>query len=213
MIDRILSLKHSAIRHLFLFVIHTNMHPLLNNLEKILVSEEAIKNRIAKLGVQIAEDYKQEGIDEIIVIAITNGAIIFAADLLRKLPINTRLDCVRVSTYKDDTSPQGEPEIIDSIRANIHGRHVLMIDDILDTGRTCTKIVRVLSEKNPASIKTCMLLDKKGRREINFEADYVGFEIPNEFVVGYGLDFAELYRSLPCIGVVKADLQNPPEWT
>ncbi len=189
------------------------MNPLLQDLEKILVSEDAIKKRIDELGIEITRDYLNAGVQELTIVAITNGAIIFTADLLRKIPLRTRLDCVRVSSYQDETKPIGEPQIIDNIRLNIHGRHVLMIDDILDTGRTCSKIVHALKTKNPATIKTCMLLDKKGRREVAFEADYVGFKIPNEFVVGYGLDFAENYRSLPCIGVVKAELQNPPEWT
>lgn len=189
------------------------MHPLVNDLEKILISEDAIQQRIIELGAQITRDYLEEAIEEITVIAITNGAVMFAADLLRKLHLRCRLDCVRVSSYQDETKPIGEPEIIDKIRLNLHGRHLLMIDDILDTGRTCSKIVRLLKSEKPASIKTCMLLDKQGRREIPFKANYVGFTIPNEFVVGYGLDFAEHYRGLPCIGVVKAELQNPPEWT
>lgn len=189
------------------------MHPLLNDLEKIIVSEDDIRQRVQELGAQITREYSEQGITELTVVAITNGAIIFTADLLRQIFVSTRLDCVRVSSYQDETKPIDEPQIIDNIRLSIHGRHVLMIDDILDTGRTCTKIVKALEMKEPASIKTCMLLDKQGRREIPFEADYVGFEIPNEFVVGYGLDFAENYRSLPCIGVVRADLQNPPEWT
>jgi len=189
------------------------MHPLINDLEKILVTEEQIQMRIAELGAEIENTYREMGVEELSVIAITNGSIFFTADLMRKINLSTRLDCVRVSSYQDETQPVDEPEIIDNIRLSIHGRHVLMIDDILDTGRTCTKIVEALKTKEPASIKTCMLLDKKGRRDVPFEADYVGFTIPNEFVVGYGLDFAEHYRSLPCIGVVKAELQNPPEWT
>ena len=188
------------------------MHHLINDLQKILVSEESIQQRIHELGDQISEDYQRDRISEITVIAIINGAVVFAADLIRRIHLSTRLDCVRVSAYLDDTQPIKEPEMIDNIRLQIEGRHVLMVDDILDTGKTCSKIVSALNSQKPASIKTCMLLDKKGRREIPFEADYVGFPIPNEFVVGYGLDFAEKYRGLPCIGVVKPELQNPPEW-
>ena len=188
------------------------MHPLQEDLEKVLLSESAIQARIVELGAEIARDYTEAGISEVTIVAITNGAIIFTADLIRQLPLNIRLDSVRVSSYRNEMTPVSEPDIIDNIQLNINGEHVLMVDDILDTGRTSEKIIAALEMQNPASIKTCMLLDKNAPREREFNADYVGFSIPNEFVVGYGLDFAERYRGLPCIGVVKSELHNPPEW-
>ena len=182
------------------------MHP---DLENILVTKDAITKRIAALGRQISRDYDGE---EISVIAIINGAIFFTADVLRKIRQPVRLDCIRVSSYKGTTKSQGTPEIIGGISLDLENRHVLLVDDILDTGKTLSIVTGQIRRLKPASLRTCVLLEKEGRREVEFEADYVGFRIPDKFVVGYGLDFAERYRNLPCIGVLKPNLQNPPEW-
>ncbi|RRJ99802.1 hypothetical protein Ga0100230_017260 [Opitutaceae bacterium TAV3] len=109
-------------------------------------------------------------------------------------------------------SPPAKPRILGNLSLDIANRHVLIIDDILDTGKTLSVVVNMIRKLDPASVRTCVLLDKRGRREVEFEADFVGFQIPDKFVVGYGLDFAERYRNLPCIGVLKPHLQNPPEW-
>lgn len=185
---------------------------LMDDLAEILVSEEALAERIAELGEEITNHYLGKDIEEIVVVAVTNGSIVFVADLMRKLKLHARLDCIRVSSYRDDTQPVSEPEIIDNIRLNIAGEHVLLIDDILDTGSTLQKLVGVLRAMKPASLRTCILLDKEGRRTKTYRASYSGFTIPEAFVVGYGLDFAERYRNLPCIGVLRPELQNPPEW-
>ncbi len=182
----------------------------LDDLDSILVTEEEIKARLKELGAELNEAY--EGRD-LAVIAIINGAIIFVADLIRELNLSLQLDCVRVSSYRDETRPVQEPEIIDKIRLDLEGKDVLIIDDILDTGNTLNRVCEIFTAMKPASLKTCVLLDKKATRSVEFEADFVGFHIPDEFVVGYGLDFAERYRHLPCIGVLKTELQNPPEWT
>jgi len=179
------------------------------DLDSTLVSEEQIQARLKELGQQITNDYQGR---ELAVIAIINGAVIFVADLIRQMNLPVQLDCIRVSSYRDETRPIQEPEIIDRIRLNVEGIDVLLIDDILDTGNTLAKITQVIGSMNPASLKTCVLLDKQTPRKVDFNADYVGFEIPDEFVVGYGLDFAERYRQLPCIGVLKPELQNPPQW-
>lgn len=179
------------------------------NLETILVSEQAIRRRVKKLGAEIKAVYGEE---EITVVAIINGAILFAADLLREITNPVRLDCIRVSSYRNETTSQGTPQLMHSLSLDIANRHVLLIDDILDTGKTLSMVVGLIRKLSPASVKVCVLLDKKGRREVPCEADFVGFEIPDKFVVGYGLDFAERYRNLPCIGVLKPQLQNPPEW-
>lgn len=182
----------------------------LSDLDSIIVDEAAIQLRLKELGREISLAYAGK---EIAVIAIINGAIIFVADLIRKMDISLQLDCIRVSSYRDETSPTQAPEIIDNIRLNLKDMNVLLIDDILDTGNTLSRVSEVLRLMGPASLRTCVLLDKKGRRNVEFEADFVGFEIPDEFVVGYGLDFAERYRQLPCIGVLKPELQNPVQWT
>lgn len=181
----------------------------LDDLETILVEEDAIKRRLKELGAEISAAYEGQ---EVAVIAIINGAIIFVADLIRQFDLSMQLDCVRVSSYRDESISHETPQIIDRIRLDLKGLDVLLIDDILDTGKTLSKVSEIVWKMGPASLKTCVLLDKKARRNVDFEADFVGFEIADEFVVGYGLDFAERYRQLPCIGVLKPELQNPPQW-
>lgn len=185
---------------------------MLKDISKILVSDAQIRARIDELGKEITDYYRSHGIDEISLVCITNGSIIFVADLMRQLDLHLRLDCIRVSSYQDEMSPITEPEIIDQIRLELKGRHTLLIDDILDTGATLSKIAKILKRMGPASLRTCVLLDKQGRRAKHLSPEYRGFTIPDEFVVGYGLDFAELYRNLPFIGVLKAEQQNPPVW-
>ncbi|MBE7537166.1 MAG: hypoxanthine phosphoribosyltransferase [Opitutaceae bacterium] len=179
------------------------------DLETVLVSEQSIRRRIRKLGAEIGAVY---GNEEITVIAIINGAILFTADLLRAVSNPVRLDCLRVSSYRNQTKPLGAPQLLNSLSLDISNRHVLLIDDILDTGKTLSMVTGLIHKLSPASVRVCVLLDKKVSRQVPFEADFVGFEIPDRFVVGYGLDFAERYRNLPCIGVLKPHLQNPPEW-
>jgi hypoxanthine phosphoribosyltransferase len=123
-----------------------------------------------------------------------------------------RLDCIRVSSYGMKTKSIGTPQIIHSLTIDIKNRDVLLIDDILDTGKTLKLVSELVRELKPSSLRTCVLLDKKARREVPIEADFVGFEIPDRFVVGYGLDFAERYRNLPGIGVLKPDKQNASTW-
>lgn len=181
-------------------------HP---DLERVLVSEADIKGRLKVLGREISKTYHDE---EITVVAIVNGAVFFTADLIRQMTCPVRLDTIRVSSYRNSTRPVGPPRILDSLQIDVENRHVLLIDDILDTGRTLSLVVSEMQKRKPATLRTCVLLDKKVRREVPIEADFVGFTIPDKFVVGYGLDFAERYRNLASIGVLKADLQNPPEW-
>jgi hypoxanthine phosphoribosyltransferase len=187
-----------------------NALPSYGDLDEIIVSESMIKRRVRKLGSEITAAF---GNEEITVVAIINGALFFVADLLREVRCPVRLDCIRVSSYRNEMRSIGKPEIVHSMTIDIANRHVLLIDDILDTGKTLSVVVNLIKKLNPASVKTCVLLDKQGRREVDFEADFVGFPIADQFVVGYGLDFAERYRNLPCIGILKAHLQNPPEWT
>lgn len=180
----------------------------MHELEHILVTEEQLAERTRELGEEISGFYNGE---EVTVVAIINGALFFTADLLRRIALPVRLDCTRISSYRNETV-SGEPEVLYQITLDVENRHVLIIDDILDTGKTLSKILRMFERLNPKSLRTCVLLEKQGRREVPCEADFVGFKIPDKFVVGYGLDFAERYRNLPCIGVLKPDFQNPPEW-
>ena len=181
----------------------------LEDLDKILVREREIQSRLAELGEEIRNDYNGR---ELAVIAIINGAVIFVADLIRQIQLPIQLDCIRVASYRDESRPVQAPEIIDHVRLNLKSIHVLLIDDILDTGQTLSRITETIAKMQPASIKTCVLLDKDVPRAVDFTADYIGFKIPDAFVVGYGLDFAERYRQLPCIGILKPELQNPPVW-
>jgi hypoxanthine phosphoribosyltransferase len=173
---------------------------LFGDFEKILFDESTIRDRVSSLSEQINRAYADS---ELTVIAIANGALIFTADLIRKITLPIRLDCIRASSYLNQTKPKQSPEIISDTRLDIKGTNVLVIDDILDTGNTLLKISEKLRSMQPNSLKTCVLLDKKSRRSVDIEADFTGFEIPDEFVVGYGLDFAESYRQIPYIGVLK----------
>jgi hypoxanthine phosphoribosyltransferase len=187
----------------------TELPPTHPDLESVLITEQQIRKRVKQLAVEIMKTY---GDEEITVVSIINGAILFTADLLRQITNPVRLDCMRISSYGNATRSIGTPQLIHNLTLDVSNRHVLLIDDILDTGKTISLVASQISKLHPASIRTCMLLDKHGRREVEFNADFVGFQIPDKFVVGYGLDFAERYRNLPCIGVLKAHLQNPPEW-
>lgn len=177
------------------------------DLKKVLIDESQIQGRLNELSQEIESIYQP---DEITVISIINGALIFTADLIRRIHLPLRLDCIRATSYGDSSVPVHTPKIIDSVRLDVANRHILLVDDILDTGNTLMRVRTELAKKNPASIRTCVLLDKKARRQVEFEADLVGFDIPDEFVVGYGLDFAERYRHLPCIGILRPELQSVP---
>jgi hypoxanthine phosphoribosyltransferase len=137
-----------------------------------------------------------------VVVSLLNGTVMFLADLIRHLTLPLRLDFMGVSSYGLGTE-SGDLVFTKELRLDVRGRDVLLVDDILDTGKTLAAVAGLIKSKGALTVKTCVLLDKKARRAVPFEADYVGFDIPNEFVVGYGLDFNERYRNLPCIGVLK----------
>jgi hypoxanthine phosphoribosyltransferase len=185
---------------------NSEQHP---DLESVMFTEAQIKKRVRELAREIRKVY---GGGEFTIISIINGAVMFTADLMREIDNPVRLDCVRISSYGNRTTSVGTPQIVSSLTIDIARRHVLLIDDILDTGKTITLVSGLIMKLGPASLRTCVLLDKVGRRQVPFDADFVGFKIPDKFVIGYGLDFAERYRNLPCIGVLSPRLQNPPEW-
>ncbi len=184
---------------------------MLEDLSEILVSEDELHRRVDEMGAELTGLYKDQGVNEVDIICITNGSILFCADLMRRLDVYTRLECVRVSSYRNDMKPVSEPEILAKIRLDLTGRHVLLLDDILDTAQTLTRLSQVILAQKPASLRSAVLLSKPARRQVDFDVDLVGFEIPDQFVVGYGLDFAERYRNLPIIGVLKPELQKVPE--
>ena len=182
------------------------LHP---DLAEVLLTDEQIRGRIKTLAAEIKAVY---GNREFTIISLINGAVMFTADLMREIDNPVRLDCIRVSSYGQQTKSIGTPKIIHSLTLDIARRDVLIIDDILDTGKTLKLVRDLVSDLKPASVRTCVLLDKRSRREVDMEADFIGFEIPDKFVVGYGLDFAERYRNLPGIGVLKPEKQNTAGW-
>lgn len=175
---------------------------LIADLEKVLIDATAIDKRLQALGQEISQCYQDK---ELTVISVINGAIIFTADLIRQIEIPIMLESLRVSSYQNSCSPQTKPALFDAVKLELKGAHVLIIDDILDSGRTLSAVIQHLQSKQPASLKTCVLLDKMCRRDCPIAADFVGFKIPDAFVVGYGLDYAQRYRQLPCIGILKAE--------
>ncbi len=175
---------------------------MLNDLERTLFHEQTIMSRLDELGAQITRDY--DGRD-LTVIAVLNGSILFVADLMRRIQLPLRLDCISVSSYHGGTESSGTVTFDQNSLPDCEGRHVLILDDILDTGRTLHAIRhRLHAEASPLSVRICVLLRKAKIRAEELDADYVGFDIGDEFVVGYGLDYREQYRNLPFIGVLKA---------
>tara|TARA_B110000305_G_scaffold35468_1_gene35354 strand:+ start:1288 stop:1824 length:537 start_codon:yes stop_codon:yes gene_type:complete len=173
---------------------------LIDDINQILLTQEVIEKRVQELGKEIDQHYRDR---EIIIITLLDGAIVFTADLIRNLAIPLRLDCLRVSSYGNSTDPETAPRILSSLKSDVRDKHVLLVDDILDTGNTLQRVWDEVSSKQPASVHSCVFLDKPERRENGFKADWVGFSIPDEFVVGYGLDYAGRYRQLPYVASLK----------
>lgn len=180
---------------------------MINDIAKVLISEEALQKRIRELGADIARDY--EGKNPTMV-CILKGAVMFYADLLRNIPIPLTMDFMAVSSYGTKTKSSGEVEIRKDLSSSIEGKHVIIVEDIVDSGFTLSYLKRMLGSRGAASIKLATLLDKPSRRAegITLKSDYSGFEVGDEFVVGYGLDYAEQYRNLPYIGVLKHEVYD-----
>lgn len=175
-------------------------------LESVVFRREVIAARVAELAAAIAGDAARAGVEELTVVAVADGALMFAADLLRGLPLPVRFTSVRVSAYGDGMKPRARAEILGAL-PDLAGAHVLVVEDILDTGLTLNALSVALRERDPASLRTAVLLDKPAGRRRPYAAEYVGFECPDAFVVGYGLDFAGRYRNLPDIGVLRRELR------
>jgi hypoxanthine phosphoribosyltransferase len=170
--------------------------------ERILITETELAERIQKMSAEIERDFKGR---EMVIVSLLNGTVMFLADLVRNISLPLRLDFIGVSSYGDRTA-SGNLVFTKELRLDVGGRDVLLVDDILDTGRTMTQVMAKLKPLKPHRIRTCVLLNKAARRVEAIEADYVGFEIPDYFVVGYGLDYAERYRNLPFVGVLRPEV-------
>ena len=171
-----------------------------NDIQDVLFSEQQLADKVAELGARISADYA--GKDPLIV-SVLKGSYVFMADLTRRISIPCNVDFMAVSSYGAGTKTTGEVQIIKDIGSKIDGRHLIIVEDILDSGVTLSFLMKVLKARGAASIRLCTLLSKPERRKVDVPVDYLGFEIPDAFVVGYGLDYAEKYRNLPYIGILK----------
>lgn len=176
-----------------------------NDILEVLYSEEAISQKVKELGAAISKDY--EGRNPL-VICVLKGAFIFMADLAKSISVPIALDFMAVSSYGNSTRSSGEVKIIKDLDQSVEGRDVLIVEDIIDSGLTLSYLIDVLERRNALSVRVVALFDKPGRRTAEIVLDYVGFEIPDAFVVGYGLDYAEKYRNLPYVGILKPEVYS-----
>lgn len=177
---------------------------MLNDIEKVLLSEDELKKIVEDLGAKITEDYKGKNL---VVVSVLKGSVVFMADLMRAIKIPCSIDFMAVSSYGSGTKTSGVVKIIKDLDSEVVcGSDLLIVEDILDSGVTLEYLMKVLSARNPNSIRICTLLDKPERRKANIKADYSGAQIPDAFVVGYGLDYDEKYRNLPFVGILKPEV-------
>jgi hypoxanthine phosphoribosyltransferase len=180
----------------------TMAEELTRGVSKVLIEEDAVAARVAELGADVSTDYAGK---DLLLIGVLKGAVFFMADLMRALTIPCEVDFMAISSYGASTDSSGVVRILKDLDINIDGRNVLVVEDIIDSGLTLSYLMRMLESRNPASLEVCALLTKPDRREIDVRVRYTGFEIPNEFVIGYGLDFGERYRNLPYVAVLDPD--------
>jgi hypoxanthine phosphoribosyltransferase len=176
-------------------------------IREVLIDETTLKRRVVELGEEISSDYA--GLD-VLLVGVLKGAVFFMSDLMRHLTIPCEIDFMAISSYAGATESSGVVRILKDLDMNIEGRHVLVVEDIIDSGLTLSYLMRNLEAREPATLEVCALLTKPERREIEVPVRYVGFEIPNRFVVGYGLDFGEKYRNLPYVAVLDSGLLEEP---
>ncbi|MBN1461549.1 MAG: hypoxanthine phosphoribosyltransferase [Armatimonadetes bacterium] len=185
---------------------------MMSDIKEVLISEEQIQQKVRELAEEITRDY---GDKNPVLVGVLNGAFVFLADLMRQLEFDCTVDFVAWSSYGKDTSSSGVFRIMKDLETNVESRHVLIVEDIIDTGLTLHYLLDTVRARKPASVKVVALLDKPSRRRIEATADYLGFQVPDAFVVGYGLDFAQGYRNLPFIGVLKPEIYagrgTPPD--
>jgi hypoxanthine phosphoribosyltransferase len=173
---------------------------------EVMISEDDIRHRVNELAEQISTEYADKG--SVVLVGVLKGSFIFLADLSRALSIPRTIEFIAVSSYGNSSVQSGAVRLVMDVRGNIEGKHVLIVEDIVDTGHTLDYLIGMMNSHGPASVKTCALLHKAERAEVDVPIDYVGFSIPDEWVVGYGLDFAERDRTLPYIGIVHPDDRN-----
>ena len=176
------------------------------DIERVLFDEPAIHRRLDQMAAQITADYRDR---ELTVIAVLTGSLMFMSDLLRRIPLRLKLDCLNVVSYRGKAQTSGKVTFKDMRLPDVADRHILVLDDILDTGHTLAAVCEKLEWSKPRSLRVCVLLSKRKQRARDVNADYVGFEIEDEFVVGFGLDFMERYRNLPYVGVLRKELLEP----
>ena len=172
---------------------------MLDDVKKVLIGQETLQKRVNELGKQITEDYRDK---DLFMICILKGGVVFASDLMKAIDLPLAIDFMAVSSYGSSTKSSGVVRIQKDLDQEIEGKDVLIVEDIIDTGLTLHSLIENLLSRKPASLKICCCLDKPERRKADIHVDYVGFNIPDEFVIGYGLDYAEKYRNLPYIGVL-----------
>ena len=177
-----------------------------DDVEKILISEEEVLGRVQELARQIEGDYKGK---DLLAIGLLKGAVSFMVDLTRAMQRPVAIDFMAVASYGASTKSSGVVRILKDLDESIEGKHVLIVEDIVDSGLTLKYILEMLRRRNPASLRVCVLLDKKECREVDVPMHYIGFQVPDVFVVGYGLDFDQVYRNLPFIGVLKPEIYEP----
>ena len=176
-----------------------------HDIQEILFSEEQLAQRVSELAEQINRDYADK---EILLVSVLRGSFVFMADLARKITRPCRIDFMSVSSYGKGSTSSGQVQITKDLSEDISGLHVIVVEDILDSGNTLSYLLRLLEQRHPASIRLCTLLDKPDRRKVEVAVHYSGFTIPDAFVVGYGLDYAERYRNLPYIGILKPEVYS-----
>src|SRR4028119_1080741 len=181
----------------------TEMTSMMGDVKKVLISGEKIQERVREIGERIARDYLGE---RLLLVGVLRGAVVVMGDLMRCIDLPCEIDFMDISSYGSGTSSSGVVRILKDLEEDITGRHVLLVEDIVDTGLTLSYLVRSLLARQPASLEICALLTKPSRRKVELDVKYLGFEVPDEFVVGYGLDFAGAYRNLPDICVLKDEV-------
>lgn len=179
---------------------------MLDDIKEVLYSEEQLDEMVKRMGKQISEDYKDKNL---LLVSILKGSVIIMADLMRAITIPAEIDFMSVSSYGDDTKTSGRVRIIKDLDKDISGYDVLLVEDILDSGKTLSYLINILQARNPKSIKICTMFDKPERRIVeSISADYAGGLVPDEFIVGYGLDYAQKYRNLPFVGILKESVYS-----
>ena len=174
----------------------------MNSKIDVLISRDEIEKKVKELGAKITDDYKEK---ELIVIGLLRGSVLFMSDLIREINLPLKVDFMTVSSYGNEKYSSKEVKIIQDLSENIMGKNVIVVEDIIDSGLTLNKVLEILKIREPKSLKLAAFLNKPTRREIEVKVDYIGYNIPDEFVVGYGLDYAQMYRNLPYVGILKGE--------